>query len=148
MIRLMESEDVPKVADLEKKCFSIPWSENSLRESLRNPDYLFLVAEEDGKVAGYAGLLKVLDEGDVTNIAVEPGCRGRGIGTGLLERLMEKGREKGIRSFTLEVRVSNETAIHMYEKLGFVSEGIRKRFYERPVEDARIMWKREPENDQ
>lgn len=148
MIRLMESEDVPKVADLEKKCFSIPWSENSLRESLRNPDYLFLVAEEDGKVAGYAGLLKVLDEGDVTNIAVEPGCRGRGIGTGLLERLMEKGREKGIRSFTLEVRVSNETAIHMYEKFGFVSEGIRKRFYERPVEDARIMWKREPENDQ
>lgn len=145
MIRRMREEDLPYVAALEEKCFSVPWSEASLRQSLQDSNYLFLVAEEDGNVAGYAGLLKVLDEGDVTNIAVERVYRGRGIGSELVRQLMEEGKRCGIRSFTLEVRVSNKTAVHVYEKLGFVSEGIRKRFYERPVEDALIMWKREPE---
>lgn len=145
MIRRMREEDLPSVAALEEKCFSVPWSEASLRQSLQDSNYLFLVAEEDGNVAGYAGLLKVLDEGDVTNIAVERAYRGRGIGSELVRQLMEEGKRCGIRSFTLEVRVSNKTAVHVYEKLGFVSEGIRKRFYERPVEDALIMWKREPE---
>ena len=145
MIRRMQEKDLPRAAALERECFSVPWLEESLRQSLRNSDYLFLVAEEEGHITGYAGLLKVADEGDVTNIAVGAAYRGKGIGKKLTERLLEEGRRCGLRAFTLEVRVSNQSAIHVYEKLGFASEGIRKRFYERPVEDALIMWKREPE---
>lgn len=145
MIRRMQENDLPRAAALERECFSVPWSEESLRQSLRSPNYLFLVAEEEGRIKGYAGLLKVADEGDITNIAVAAADRGMGIGTELTAKLLEEGQRCGLRAFTLEVRASNQTAIHVYEKLGFVSEGIRKRFYERPVEDAVIMWKREPE---
>ncbi len=145
MIRRMTEADLPAVADLERENFSIPWTEANLRESLNLPGYFFLVAEEEGKVVGYAGLSRVLDEGDVTNIVVTEEFRGRGIGTELTSALLEEGKKEGIQAFTLEVRFSNVPAVHIYEKLGFVQEGIRKRFYEKPVEDARIMWKREPE---
>lgn len=148
MIRPMRMSDIQGVAALEQRCFSVPWSEHSLRESLDNPDYLFLVADEDGYTAGYGGMLLVADEGDITNIAVDESYRGRGIATKLTERLLEEGRKRGVREFTLEVRVGNKAAVHVYEKLGFVSEGVRRHFYEKPVEDALIMWKREPECDQ
>lgn len=148
MIRRLRIEDLEQVAELERKYFSVPWSKESLRQSLEKPYYLFLAAEEDGLVAGYAGLLQVADEGDITNIVVDEAYRGRGIGTELTGKVLEEGRKLGIHSFTLEVRVSNETAIHVYEKLGFVPEGVRKGFYEKPTEDALIMWKREPECDQ
>ena len=78
MIRLMEERDIPQVAELERLCFSTPWSENSLKESLVRPEYLFLVEETDGKVTAYGGLLQVMEEGDVTNIAVHPQHRLRG----------------------------------------------------------------------
>lgn len=145
MIRSMCEGDLLQVAALEQSCFSVPWSEKSLRESLLKPEYLFLVAEVNGRVAGYAGLLLIQDEGDVTNVAVDEAYRGQGIGTALTGALLEEGKKRGFRAFTLEVRVSNEAAIHVYEKLGFESAGIRKRFYERPAEDALIMWRREPE---
>lgn len=145
MIRRMCEADLPEAAGLEKRYFSIPWSEENLRQSFRNPDYLFLVAEEGAGVVGYAGLFRVLDEGDITNIVVDEEYRGRGLGKELTKSLLSEGKKCGIRAFTLEVRVSNSAAIHVYEQLGFVKEGIRKRFYEKPVEDALIMWKREPE---
>lgn len=145
MIRRMCEADLPGTAELEKRYFSVPWSEENLRQSLLNPEYLFLVAEKDGKVVGYAGLFRVLDEGDITNIVVDERYRGRGLGKALTETLLIEGRKCGIHAFTLEVRVSNGAAIHIYEELGFVREGIRKHFYEKPVEDALIMWKREPE---
>lgn len=145
MIRRMTEADLPAVAGLERENFSVPWTEENLKESLRLSTYLFLVAEEEGKVVGYAGLNRVLDEGDVTNIVISEDFRGRGIGTELTSALLEEGKKEGIQAFTLEVRFSNVSAIRIYEKLGFVEEGIRKRFYEKPVEDARIMWKREPE---
>lgn len=145
MIRRMRVSDLAQAALLEKKYFSVPWSEENLRQSLERPDYLFLVAEEEGRVVGYAGLLRVLDEGDITNIVIDQEFRGKGLGSELTGTLLAEGRGLGIRAFTLEVRVSNAAAIHIYERLGFVSEGIRKRFYEKPVEDALIMWKREPE---
>lgn len=148
MIRRLRMEDLEQVAELERKYFSVPWSMESLRQSLEKPYYLFLAAEEDGLVAGYAGLLQVAGEGDITNIVVDEAYRGRGIGAELTGKLLEEGKKQGIHSFTLEVRVSNGAAIRMYEKLGFVSEGIRKRFYEKPTEDAFIMWKRDPECDQ
>lgn len=145
MIRPMQEQDIQAVARLEQSYFSVPWSENGLRESLGQENYLFLVLEQDGEVAGYAGLLQVLDEGDITNIVVEEAYRGRGLGRALTEALLDEGQKRGLRAFTLEVRVSNTAAIHLYEHLGFRAEGLRKRFYEKPVEDALIMWKREPE---
>ncbi len=143
MIRLMKEEDLGAVAQLEQTVFSVPWSEHNLRESLSRPEYLFLVAEEDGKVTGYAGLLMIAGEGDVTNIAVFPENRGHGTGSALTETLISEGRNRGMNAFTLEVRVSNQPAIHIYEKLGFRSEGVRKGFYEKPKEDALIMWLRD-----
>ena len=143
MIRLMKEEDLGAVAQLEQTVFTVPWSEHNLRESLSRPEYLFLVAEEDGKVTGYAGLLMIAGEGDVTNIAVFPENRGHGTGLALTETLISEGRKRGMNAFTLEVRVSNQPAIHIYEKLGFRSEGVRKGFYEKPKEDALIMWLRD-----
>ena len=114
-----------------------------MTESLENPAYLFLVMEENDKIAGYAGLLRIMDEGDVTNIVIEESYRGRGLGRKLTAALLEEGQKCGIREFTLEVRVSNLPAIHIYESLGFTKEGLRRNFYEKPSEDAWIMWKRD-----
>lgn len=146
MIRRMQEADLPAAARLEQMYFSVPWSGKQLKESLEDPGYLFLVAEEDEKIVGYAGLLKILDEGDITNIVIEETYRGRGLGRRLTEALLSEGMRCGLRAFTLEVRISNAAAIHVYESLGFVGEGIRRRFYERPTEDALIMWKREGES--
>lgn len=143
MIRLMKEEDLGAVAQLEQTVFSVPWSEQNLRESLSRPEYLFLVSEEEGTIIGYAGLLMIAREGDVTNIAVFPEHRGRGTGSALTEALLTEGRKRGMNAFTLEVRVGNQAAIHIYEKLGFQSEGVRKGFYEKPKEDALIMWLRD-----
>lgn len=144
MIRPMQASDLPAVAKLENKYFSVPWSGHVLKQSLEKPEYLFFVASEKGEAVGYGGMLKVLEEGDILNIVVDERFRGRGIGRKLTQALLEEGKRQGMQAFTLEVRVSNTPAIRLYESLGFVSEGIRKRFYERPVEDALIMWKREP----
>lgn len=145
MIRRMEVSDIPSVADMEKMYFSVPWSEAGLLESLNMENYLFLVVEEAGEIAGYAGLSVILDEGDITNIVIDERHRGRGLGRELLERLLEAGAGRGANAFTLEVRASNEAAIQLYKSMGFEEEGIRKGFYEKPKEDALIMWKREPE---
>ena len=134
MIRPMREEDLKQAADLEKRYFSLPWSEKTLRESLERQEYVFLVAEEEGQIAGYAGLLQVMEEGDITNVVVDESCRGRGLGRGLVSRLLEEGKARG---------VGNAGAIRLYEELGFRSEGVRKGFYDLPKEDALIMWKRE-----
>lgn len=143
MIRRMRETDLSGAAELERQYFSIPWSKKQLQESLENPDYLFLVLETDGEIAGYAGLVQVMDEGDITNVVLAEESRGMGLGKALVRALMKEGQKRGIREFTLEVRASNTCAIHVYEELGFVKEGIRKRFYEKPSEDAWIMWKRD-----
>ena len=143
MIRLMKEEDLGAVVQLEQTVFSVPWSECNLHESLLRPEYLFLVSEDEGKITGYAVLLMIAGEGDVTNIAVFPEYRGRGIGAALTKALLVEGRKRGMNAFTLEVRVGNQAAIHIYEKLGFRSEGVRKGFYEKPKEDALIMWRRD-----
>ena len=89
----------------------------------------------------YCGFLQSFDEADITNVAVREEYRAQGVGRAMLEALMEGGKERGISRFTLEVRVSNIPALHLYESLGFVSAGIRKNFYDLPKEDAVIMWK-------
>ena len=111
-----------------------------LLSSLQQQDTLYLVAQQDGKVAGYCGLLQSFDEADITNVAVHPEYRRLGIACQMLEQLMEQGATRGIQRYTLEVRVSNTAAVKLYQKLGFASVGIRKNFYAFPTEDAMIMW--------
>lgn len=139
-IRRMTKEDLPEVAEIEADIFTMPWSAKGFGDAIENPYTLYLVALEDGKIAGYCGLWQSFEEADITNVAVREECRGRHTGTMMLDRLMELGKEQGITRFTLEVRSSNSAAVRLYEKLGFSSVGIRKRFYEKPVEDAVIMW--------
>lgn len=140
--RRMQAEDVPFISRLEEETFSMPWSAASFLQMIEKEDTAYFVAEEDGQLLGGCGLLLIAGEGNITNVVVVPGARRRGVATGLLTYLMEEGDRAGLTAYTLEVRVSNAAAIGLYEKLGFISEGIRPGFYEKPVEDAVIMWKR------
>lgn len=140
--RRMRTEDVPFISRLEEETFSMPWSAESFLRMIGQEDTAYFVAEEDGRILGGCGLLLIAGEGNITNVVVTPGARRRGVAMGLLTYLMSEGGRAGLRAYTLEVRVSNAAAIGLYEKLGFVSEGIRPGFYEKPVEDALIMWKR------
>ena len=141
-IRKIEERDAEALGALAKEIFTMPWSVKAFADLVSDKNSLFLVAEEDGQIIGGCGLTHIMDEGDIHNVMVAPDYRGRGVAVMMLENLLDEGSTEGIREFTLEVRVSNAAAIHVYEKLGFVSEGIRPRFYEEPVEDAMIMWKR------
>lgn len=140
-LRKMEEKDIDQVSKLEQDIFSMPWSKNDFLSSVKNPNHLYVVAAEQNRIVGYCGLWSVAGEGQITNMAVEKGVRGRGIGYQMLSYLIELGQQEKIQEFTLEVRESNKNAIHLYEKLGFHNEGIRKNFYEKPQEDAIIMWK-------
>lgn len=140
--RAMTPADVPFISRLEEETFSMPWSEASFLQMIEQEDARYFVAEEDGQLLGGCGLLLIAGEGNITNVAVAKEARRRGVGTGLLRHLLSEGDQEGLSAYTLEVRVSNTAAIGLYQKLGFVSEGIRPNFYEKPVEDAMIMWKR------
>ena len=139
-IEKMQPEDIKEVAQIENRIFTLPWSEQGFLASLQSEDTLYLVVRKEGRVAGYCGLLQSFDEADITNVAVAEEARGAGIGFAMLSELMRLGKERGIARYTLEVRASNAAALHLYEKLGFQSVGIRKNFYDRPKEDAVIMW--------
>ena len=143
IIRPMEPEDVESVSRIEAECFTMPWSANAYRGVLEDEKCLYLVALLDGEVAGMCGVTNILGEGDINNVAVTEKYRGHGIASDMLSELICRGEALGIKEFTLEVRVSNASAIHVYEKLGFRSEGIRPGFYEKPIEDAMIMWRRQ-----
>lgn len=140
--RRMRAEDVPFISRLEEETFSMPWSAASFLQMIEKEDTAYFVAEEEGQILGGCGLLLIAGEGNITNVVVAPGARRRGVATGLLTYLMSEGDRAGLTAYTLEVRVSNAAAVGLYEKLGFVSEGIRPHFYEKPTEDALIMWKR------
>ncbi|MCH5250412.1 MAG: tRNA (adenosine(37)-N6)-threonylcarbamoyltransferase complex dimerization subunit type 1 TsaB [Lachnospiraceae bacterium] len=141
-IRPMERADVERVSQMEEETFSMPWSRDSFLEMIENDNARYYVAERDGHVIGACGILMAAGEGNITNVVVDEKERNRGIGFKLLQYLIEDGLKNGLTAFTLEVRVSNAAAIHLYKKLGFFSEGIRPNFYEKPTEDAMIMWKR------
>lgn len=142
-IRPLTREDIAQVCELEEMAFSMPWKEADFLAMLVNPDALYLVAEEDGVIAASCGLRHIVGEGDISNVVVRPQYRRRGIARCMLTKLIEEGKERfGITAYTLEVRKNNTDAVFLYEELGFVTEGIRKNFYEKPVEDALIMWKR------
>ena len=128
------------VCAIENATFAMPWSRESfLQELERNVAARYLVAEKDGRVIGYAGAWIILDESHITNIAITPEERGQGVGRKLTEALMQYLSNLGAAYATLEVRVSNERAQHLYKSLGFVSVGKRKRYYEDNGEDAWLM---------
>ena len=139
-IRRMRTADIDAVAAIEEATFARPWSRESFRQELeRNVAARYLVAEADGQVVGYAGAWIILDESHITNIAVAEAWRGRGIGRMLTSALMQYISNLGAAYATLEVRVSNERAQRLYESLGFVRVGKRKRYYEDNQEDAWLM---------
>jgi len=137
----MELSHVTHVAELEKLCFSDPWSERSIASELNNPLSFWLVAMEGDCVAGYVGSQTVLGETDMMNIAVHPDFRRQGVAEALINALVTELRKLGSRSLTLEVRASNEPARKLYEKLGFVQVGRRPNYYRNPREDACILRK-------
>lgn len=141
-VRQLREEDIPELSRIEGESFSMPWSAEAFRGLLTRPYCTYVVALADGKVAGCCGYTDSFHEATIDNVVVAPEYRNRGIAQIMLKKLMEQGTASGIEAYTLEVRVSNLTAIHIYEKLGFLSQGIRPRFYEKPVEDAVIMWKK------
>ena len=141
IITNMTSDHVAQIADLEKLCFSDPWSENSIASELENKLSLWLVALEDGKVVGYVGSQTVLGWTDMMNIAVHPDYRRRGIAESLVEKLVDALKANQAENLTLEVRISNTPAISLYEKLGFAQVGLRKNYYHNPKEDALILRK-------
>lgn len=137
----MRREHIAAVAEMERQCFSDPWSEKSVASELDNPLSLWLIAEADGEVAGYVGSQTVLDSADMMNLAVSQDFRRQGIGERLVNCLTDALKEKGVKTLLLEVRISNEPAKQLYQKLGFEIVGKRPGYYEKPREDALILRK-------
>ena len=142
VIKPLTEEYVDAVCDLEEEAFSMPWHKESFLEMIRNKDACYLVGIINDEVVASCGLRNIVGDGEITNVVTAGNMRCKGVGKQMLLRLMEEGIKMGVEAFTLEVRKSNAAAIHLYEGLGFVTEGVRKNFYEEPVEDALIMWKR------
>ena len=169
-IRRMREEDIPQVVEIEKIAFSRPWTRSIFKAVLLLPYAAYYVAVEQktleqktlkqkaleqealeqgekpgldqDRIVGICGVKKIFEEGEISNVAVHPDYRGRGVSRRMLEMLIREAREGGVESFTLEVRAGNRPAIRLYESFGFRTEGIRPRFYDHPVEDGLIMWLR------
>jgi len=138
-IRDMSIEDIDGIMTIEYESFRYPWTKAAIEAEYYNDIATYLVVYNDDKLCGYGGYLAVLNEAYITNIAVATDERKKGYGTALLNALLERAEKDGITAVTLEVRVSNEGAIRLYERLGFVSSGIRPKFYP-DGEDAKIFW--------
>lgn len=140
-IRKMTLQDVAQIAEIEKLCFTDPWSEASIASEAHNPLSLWLVACEGDAVAGYIGSQSVMGWADMMNVAVHPDFRRQGFGEALITTLENELRQSGNSCLSLEVRVSNGPAIALYQKLGFVQAGLRRNYYHKPKEDALILRK-------
>lgn len=140
-IRYMQEADIEEVAAIEESIFSMPWSADSFRDSMTLEHTIYLTAEVDGSIAGYCGMYKFFHEGEIVNVAVASEYRKQGVAQTMLTELMRLGTESEVDTFLLEVRESNQAARSLYEKLGFTQMGVRKNFYEKPVENAIVMWK-------
>ncbi len=138
-LRNMKTTDAVIVAELEREIFSDAWTENSLCETVKQPQAQIIVAEENEKIVGYAILYYVLDEGELARIAVDGAYQRQGVGCQLLEHIFRICQEKGIQRLLLEVRQGNESARKFYAKHGFEEDGIRKNFYQMPTEHAVLM---------
>lgn len=141
IIRRMRAEDASYVAEIERKSFSEPWPEKEFTKASAADNYIYLVAEHNNKIIGYAGCVFAADEADITNIAVDSYVRRMGIGRRLLLCLVEQAQKAGLANIFLEVRVSNEAARRLYVQTGFEVVGLRKNFYSKPAEDGILMVK-------
>ncbi len=144
MIEITQTQerDLNEIAQIERAIFSLPWSRDGFAASIASEHTVYLTARLDGTIAGYCGMTCCLDEGSITNVAVKQEYRRKGIACAMLRELLKEGQKRGVSAFTLEARQSNAAALALYQKLGFQICGVRKNFYERPIEDAVIMWKR------
>lgn len=137
----MELKHVDGVMEVEHLSFALPWSQNSFIQEVTSNEFAhYIVAVENDRVIGYAGMWQIQDEGHITNIAVHPEFRGLHIGKNLMTELIDLARSLGINAMTLEVRKSNEIAKNLYKSFGFMEAGVRKRYYSDNNEDAIIMW--------
>lgn len=142
-IRRMEECDLVQAEQIEKRNFSDPWTAKGLLEELNSEYAIYLsAAAEDGTLLGYCGLIRSFEDANIVNVSVDAPYRRMGVARQMLLRLMDEAGGQGVENFTLEVRVSNTAAIALYGQLGFKTAGIRPGFYEKPPEDAAIMWKR------
>ncbi len=140
-IEMMTSVHLLQVAELEKNCFSHPWSLKSLESQLEKENSHFYVCVEDGIVLGYIGMEAVVDEGYIFNVAVDENERKKGIGTALINTLVTFAKKNSLAFLTLEVRQSNEKALRLYSNAGFIKVGERKNYYTSPTENAVLMTK-------
>lgn len=140
-IRSMGFEDIEAVVKIEKENFSVPWDENGFLSFMLREGTIFLTALNDNEVVGYCGLISAADEADITNVSVSQSMRKKGIGRMLLSELIKEAGESGIKKIFLEVRESNIPAISLYNGFGFKQVGMRKDYYEKPVENALLMLK-------
>ena len=140
-VRRLDESMLDGAAELERLCFSSPWSREALKLLCSDGAVGFAAVDTNGKVVAYGGMMCVLDEGQITNIATHPDFRRRGFGLSIVNALLDYGRDNGINLFSLEVRESNSAAIALYEGLGFVGVGLRKNFYSSPTENAVVMIK-------
>jgi [ribosomal protein S18]-alanine N-acetyltransferase len=143
-IRRLGLADLDDIDAIERRSYATPWSRSMFAGELAKPVSLCLGAFEEGRLVGYAINSRYVDAWHVMNIAVDPDVRRHGIATALLEKLFELTNDGARRGYTLEVRVSNDGAIRLYERLGFESRGVRRAYYTDNREDALIMW-RDPE---
>ena len=143
VIRKMTTQDLEWMEEAERRCFSEPWSLRLLEEMLDGQlDEAWILETETGEPAAYANFRFLSGEGELMRIAVLPEYRGRGYSRKLMERLEESARAAGAQELTLEVRESNEAALHLYKSCGFRVEAVRKDYYRNPKENALILWKR------
>ena len=140
-IRPMTIEDCEQVAQIEAVSFSVPWSLRAFTETVEKENFRYFVAEESGEILGYCGFLFVLDEAEIPNVCVKASARCRGIGKQMMTVLIEEAKKLGMAMLYLEVRESNSPARALYQSLGFEENGIRKNFYEHPMEHAVLMSK-------
>lgn len=141
LIRPMTIADIPAVIAIEQTSFGEPWSAQAFEQELKeNMLAKYIIVELEGNIVGYGGLWIIVDEAHVTNIAIHPSYRQQGMGSLLMKKLQHTAVYFGAKRMTLEVRVSNEVAQHLYERYGFVGAGIREGYYTDNNEDALIMW--------
>jgi ribosomal-protein-alanine N-acetyltransferase len=145
-IRPLEVADLNAIERVEQRAYPTPWSRSMFASELAKPTSICLGAFEGDELAGYVVTSRYVDAWHVMNVAVDQDLRRRGVATALLERLFELTRGDERRGYTLEVRVSNEGAIRLYERLGFEARGLRRAYYTDNREDALIMWRDAPES--
>lgn len=140
IIRQLKESEIPEIAEIERECFSHPWSEDSIKDTFKNKSSRFFVAETDKKIVGYISLFVSIDAVDILNVATRPDYRRRGVAKALLNHIINI-YEKEMSFLTLEVRPSNTAAIKLYESFGFERVGERKDYYRDPLENALLLTK-------